>query len=198
MTGHAWSALEVCALIMYLYMLLSAQIGFININKDKTRPIQVFYTYQTSNTVKIDKIGQSTKATPTKPFETNRKVLIGIRMAYDIWVAIMLISLANDIETHPGPSMDSGVFSKMPVTRGLKIGHLDVRSLIHKMDVLNIFIRENPFDIFTVSETWLTSSIIDSEVNLSGYSIVRKDRRTNKRGGDVAIFVKNMVSRTDI
>ena len=85
-------------------MLLSTQIG-LNINKDKTRPIHVIYMYQTSNTVKIDKIGHPTKATRTKPLETKRKVLIGIRMGYDVWVAMMLISLANDSETHLGPSI---------------------------------------------------------------------------------------------
>jgi hypothetical protein len=33
-------------------------------------------------------------------------------------------------------------------------------------------------DVLTVSETWLNSTIIDSEVELPGYYLLRKDRES--------------------
>lgn len=60
--------------------------------------------------------------------------------------------------------------------------------------------QENKFDIFTLSETWLNSSVPDSEVGLHDYTMVRNDR-SNKRGGGTAILVKDGIPyrhRTDL
>ena len=43
---------------------------------------------------------------------------------------------------------------------------LNVGSIIHKMD------KNKPFDIFSVSETWLNSVILESELAISGYSFI--------------------------
>ena len=43
---------------------------------------------------------------------------------------------------------------------------LNAGSIIHKMD------KNKPFDIFSVSETWLNSDILESELAISGYSII--------------------------
>ena len=89
----------------------------------------------------------------------------------------MLISLANDVEIQPCPPTKASEFSKLPSLRRLNIGRLNVRSLLRKLDKVLLLVQESPFDILTISETWLNHSISDSEVSLSGYSIVRRDRR---------------------
>ena len=61
---------------------------------------------------------------------------------------------------------------------------------MNKIDDVRSLIDKNPFDIFTVSESWLNSSIMDSEISLSGYTLVREDRK-NKRGGGTAIYVRD-------
>jgi hypothetical protein len=68
------------------------------------------------------------------------------------------------------------------------------------MDTFRLLNQDNLFDIFTVSETWLTSSITNSEISLPGYTLVRNDR-SNKRGGGTAIFVRDGIPykhRTDL
>jgi exonuclease III len=57
------------------------------------------------------------------------------------------------------------------------------------MDSLRMLIEEKSFDIFTISETWLSQSILDSEVNISGYTLVRQNR-DDQSGGGTAIFVR--------
>ena len=38
-----------------------------------------------------------------------------------------------------------------------------------------------------MSETWLDPSVQDSEVDIEGYSLIRKDR--NRKGGDVCMYI---------
>ena len=46
----------------------------------------------------------------------------------------------------------------------LKLAHLNVRSIIKHIDELKLLLQDKPFDILSVSETWLNENIIDGEV----------------------------------
>jgi hypothetical protein len=64
-----------------------------------------------------------------------------------------------------------------------------------KLDDVHHAIIHHDFDIFCVSETWLTNKIMDEELALPGYHLLRQDRpgvKTHKqRGGGVLIFIKD-------
>ena len=60
------------------------------------------------------------------------------------------------------------------------------------MDTLKISLNENPFDVLTISETWLTSNISDDEISIPGCSLTRNDR-IEKHGGGTLAFVKNTI-----
>jgi exonuclease III len=47
----------------------------------------------------------------------------------------------------------------------------------------------NPFDVFTLSETWLKRTVPDAEINIPNYLITHQDRK-DKAGGGTAIYVK--------
>ena len=64
---------------------------------------------------------------------------------------------------------------------------------MNKIEDLEIVIKNNDVDIACITETWLTANIADPVVYVSGYTIVRKDRATPKRGGDVEAFVKSSI-----
>ena len=51
--------------------------------------------------------------------------------------------------------------------------------------------HNQPFDILTLNETRLDSSILDSEVQIPGYDIIRSDR--NRYGGGVAIYIRTVI-----
>ena len=62
---------------------------------------------------------------------------------------IILIILANDIESNPGPS-----------TNNIKLCHLNVQSIKRNTDkIKHISLQLSGYDIITLSETWLTSEI---------------------------------------
>ena len=75
--------------------------------------------------------------------------------------------------------------------------HANINSLLahgdagDRMSHLHNRIQLRKHDVISLSETKLSSAIEDSEVNLEGFQIFRKDR--NRHGGGVACFVKNNI-----
>ena len=72
---------------------------------------------------------------------------------------------------------------------GLKLGHLNIRSLRNKVDHIQFLLHEYPLDVFAVSESWLDSSISDAEMSIHNYNLERKDR--NITGGGVACYIRS-------
>ena len=59
---------------------------------------------------------------------------------------------------------------------GLKFVHLNVRSLLPKIDMVRIWTRSTDADIVIISETWLTKSITTEDINILRYNVYRTDR----------------------
>ena len=78
-----------------------------------------------------------------------------------------------------------------PKLKGFQIGHLNITSLTKHIEELRIFIHENSFEILCINETRFDNSIYDTEIEIAGYEIVRKDRNWN--GGGVAIYLRNNI-----
>ena len=75
---------------------------------------------------------------------------------------------------------------------GFSLAHLNVRSIMNKLDHFRILMSTKPFDVICLNETFCDSSIADSEINLPDYSIVRRDR--NRNGGGVAMYIRNSLT----
>ena len=73
--------------------------------------------------------------------------------------------------------------------KGLHFIHLNARSLLPKLDELNVLASKTKAAVIDVSETRLDDSVEDSEVELPGYSILRHDR--NRNGGGVCIYLRS-------
>ncbi|CAB4023767.1 Hypothetical predicted protein, partial [Paramuricea clavata] len=101
-------------------------------------------------------------------------------------------STTSDLNPEPGnPKTDQE--PDIRLRRGLKIAHLNVNRLICKFDEIKKLIEKHSFDFLALSETWLTSSISDDELNISGYTFARKDRSdpAKSQGGGVLVYVKS-------
>ena len=48
-------------------------------------------------------------------------------------------------------------------------------------------------DIMAFTETWLHSGILDAEVHLPSYQLIRRDRVPGRRGGGVALYIKEQL-----
>ena len=84
----------------------------------------------------------------------------------------------------------------------LNIGHINIRSLRHKLCEVESIMIEQQLDILAVSETWLDNSVSDLEVHIRGTILYRRDRPCMtscscltacgpcKKGGGVCLYVK--------
>ena len=128
----------------------------------------------------------------SKPPLTNRELAVtGCRLARSASFALLFISLAGDVSINPGPvappSLSVRDFTRF---RGLKVAHLNIRSVYPKLDSLKLWLLNQPLDVFTVSETWLKPSITDNEIQIPGYSCVRSER-LHKTGGGTMAYVRD-------
>lgn len=95
----------------------------------------------------------------------------------------------NNNFNNPKTMLD--IFSKRG--SGLRFCHFNARSLKPKIDEVRLMFSPNNTDVVCISETWLNDLIDDNMIAIPGYKVFRNDRR-GKRGGGVAIFVKESIS----
>lgn len=82
------------------------------------------------------------------------------------------------------------ISSSRPIaSRSFSVMYFNCRSLLPKFDELAALCSTNMPDVVCLVETWLCSDILDTEISIPNYSIVRLDR--NRHGGGVAMYIKN-------
>lgn len=75
-----------------------------------------------------------------------------------------------------------------PTSDGLRVGHLNVQSMgmgktgKSKYDMVRYLVERNCFDVFAVSETWLTQDVANTALDIPGYKFERQDRPTGHGG----------------
>ena len=71
--------------------------------------------------------------------------------------------------------------------------HVNIRSLSKNFCNLLDILRDsnNSFNVLCLTETWCTDSTLKSNANLHlpNFDIISQERKTNKRGGDVLIYI---------
>ena len=76
--------------------------------------------------------------------------------------------------------------------RGLKIGHLNVRGILKKLDELRTIIYMNNFKILFISESFLKPDIPSELLTISDFYLIRRDR-ISKHGGGVIVYIHKSV-----
>ena len=74
----------------------------------------------------------------------------------------------------------------------LVVLYYNARSIVSKFDELNVTVRLKQPNIVCIVETWLSSDILDKEIHLPGYQLLRLDR--NRHGGGILLYVHEMMS----
>ena len=109
-------------------------------------------------------------------------------LAYYLCLSLLLSS--GNVERNPSPeSISQNRNFKLSTVKGLRICHLNVRTLVDKIDEMRGFCETHRPHVLSLNETWLDSSISDSEIQLTGYLLVRRDQ--TRRNGGVLIYVSS-------
>jgi len=75
--------------------------------------------------------------------------------------------------------------------------YIKVRSVVHKLDLLQATIAAYEPDIIGITESWTTDKILDSELSMPGYDLFRCDRPSKNMGGGVLLYIREELQATD-
>lgn len=99
--------------------------------------------------------------------------------------------MASDINVNLFCENNLNNFNEYNSAKGLKLIHLNTRSLVKKISEIKIKLNEFKPEIFAITESWLTQQHFDCEYNVNNYTMYRKDRDSSSRGGGIVVYLKN-------
>lgn len=67
--------------------------------------------------------------------------------------------------------------------------NLNVQSLLAKHSQVEAELSCNKVDVLSTTETWLNKKIHNGLIRIPEYKVYRWDRKLNKRGGGIAVYV---------
>ena len=94
---------------------------------------------------------------------------------------------------NPGPIQNDHLKEnwKTLTNRGQHFIHLNINSLLPKIDELREIVKISNPTVIGITETKLDNSIGDSEISIDGYCAIRRDR--NRKGGGVICYATNKI-----
>ena len=105
----------------------------------------------------------------------------------------LLILLSGDISPKPRPNHQHKLqfLNEWTIfkSRGLHFIHLNINSLLPKIEELRIIAKSTNAASIGISESKLDESVLEPEIQIDDYEILRCDR--NRHGGGVACYVRN-------
>ena len=106
-----------------------------------------------------------------------------------------ILLLSGDISLNPGPTrvpqLNNETWSPFK-KRGLHFLHLNINSLLLRIDEIRTIASTSTVTIIGISETKLDNTVLNSKISIEGYDILRFDR--NRHGGGVACYIRNDIS----
>ena len=112
-------------------------------------------------------------------------------------LSISFLLLAGDVAINPGPcslsgrNVDSSSSYGYDYAKSIKCLLMNARSIVNKAHEFNTLTYD--YDAIGVTETWLKSDILDSEILPSiDFDVHRRDR-ADKRGGGVMLAVRSNI-----
>ena len=93
----------------------------------------------------------------------------------------------SDLDTS-SPTDNWKVFNK----RGLHLIHLNINSTLSKIDELRVTAKKSRASVIGITESKLDKTVLDKDINIDGYELVRSDQ--NRHGGGVVCYIRNDIS----
>ena len=60
--------------------------------------------------------------------------------------------------------------------------HINARSQMQNMDMIQVWVHTADPDVLVLSETWFKKSVLNQSIGLDGYNVYRCDRRSKGEG----------------
>jgi hypothetical protein len=76
--------------------------------------------------------------------------------------------------------------------KGMKLASLNINSITKHIDELRILMKDKPLDLIAINESKTDDTVLDREIHIIGYNMIRKDH--NRNGGGVIIYLRDTIS----
>ena len=185
-------------LLLLLYMCVTTTQSSFNVNC-----ISLILDLQRSNEMhkNIKCPGRRIKCLPINIDFTKQCIFSLIMMTCIAWFICLLIMLCGDVESNPGPfsvdshsdsNSDSSSYSINNLTNHLSIMHLNIQSLIPKLDLIEG--ESMAYDVLVFSESWLKPEVSNDKICIGNFLPPFRTDRNNRPGGGVVIYVRDTFS----
>ena len=105
----------------------------------------------------------------------------------------LLLLLSGDINPNPGPrDSDSNKMWEPFVKKGLHFIHVNINSLLPKIDELRSIAQKSNAAVIGITESKLDESVLNSELHIDNYTLIRCDR--NRHSSGVACYARDDIS----
>ena len=101
------------------------------------------------------------------------------------------VGFENTLDKNVDFTINKADVSLIKNKKGMKILHMNINGLLHKVDDVKIISQLTAFDILCLNETKLDGYVKDEDISIPGYTPYRRDR--NRFGGGVAIYVSDRI-----
>ena len=92
---------------------------------------------------------------------------------------------------------DKSSFIFNATSKGIHIANLNIQHLLPKLDEIKYQLtRTNSNKILGLCETFLTENACDNILHIPGYTFERRDRKSNRKGGGLIVFISNQITYT--
>lgn len=92
------------------------------------------------------------------------------------------------------------VLQDLKKDKGLIIIHVNIRSLLSKMELVSLDLLDGRLDVVCITESWLHKRVDNAIIEHGQYRLIRQDRIDNnnlsrkvKRGGGLCAYVKKTI-----
>ena len=108
---------------------------------------------------------------------------------FHVWLCLIFTKRSGDIEQNPGPKPSS--------CQSFSICHWNLNSIsahnLIKLSLLRPYITIHKFDVVSLSETYLNSTVSndDDSLEVPSYNLFRADHPSNTKRGRVCIYYRN-------
>lgn len=97
----------------------------------------------------------------------------------------------DDCSAEEQMTNDDDLNYKIFTKRGLHIIHININSLLLKIEELRIIASKTNIAIIGITESKLDKTVLNNEIKIPGYNIIRADR--NRHGGGVLCYIRDNI-----
>ena len=84
------------------------------------------------------------------------------------------------------------------VSKNLVICHVNLNSIVNKINYVINLVETHAIDILGISESWLSSEIVSAGISIPGFNLIRNDSFSKSRIHGVCIYVKCHINFSEV